>query len=34
MKAMQSKIKKIYREPTVKERKLGLKLMIWNRRKK
>ena len=34
MKAMQNKIKKIYREPTVKERKLGLKSMIWNRRNK
>ena len=31
---MQSEIKKIYREPTVKGRKLGLKSMIWNRRKK
>ena len=28
MKAMQSKIKKIYREPTVKERKPGLKAMV------
>ena len=25
---------KIYREPTVKGRKLGLKSMIWNERKK
>ena len=34
MKAMLSEIKKIYREPTVKGRKPGLKSMIWNRRKK
>ena len=33
VKAMQSEIK-IYREPTVKGRKPGLKSMIWNRRKK
>ena len=32
-KAMQSEIK-IYREPTMKGRKLGLKSMIWNKRKK
>ena len=34
VKAMKSEIKKTYREPTVKERKLGLKSMIWSRRKK
>ena len=33
VKAMQSEIR-IYREPTVKERKLGLKSRIWNKRKK
>ena len=33
MKAIQSKIK-IYREPTVKGRKLGLKSTIWIKRKK
>ena len=33
VKAMQSEIK-IYREPTVKGRKPGLKSMIWNRWKK
>ena len=33
VKAMKSEIK-IYREPTVKERKLGLKSMAWSRRKK
>ena len=33
VKAMQSEIK-IYREPTVKGRKLGLKSKIWSRRKK
>ena len=33
VKAMKSKIK-IHREPTVKGRKLGLKSMIWSRRKK
>ena len=33
VKAMQSEIK-IYREPTVKGRKLGLKSTIWSRRKK
>ena len=26
--------RKIYREPTVKGRKLGLKSMVWSRRKK
>ena len=34
MKAMQSEIKKIYREPTVKGRKLGLKSTVQSRRKK
>ena len=34
MKAIQSEMRKIYREPTVKGRKLGLKLMIWNEWKK
>ena len=33
VKARQSEIK-IYREPTVKGRKLGLKSTIWSRRKK
>ena len=33
VKAMQSEIK-IYREPTVKGRKLGLKSTFWTRRKK
>ena len=33
VKAMQSEIK-IYREPTVMRRKLGLKSMVWPRRKK
>ena len=33
-KATENKIKEIYREPTVKGRKLGLKSMIWNKRKK
>ena len=33
VKAIQSKIK-IYREPAVKARKLGLKSTIWSRRKK
>ena len=33
VKAMSSEIK-IYREPTVKGRKPGLKSMIWNKRKK
>ena len=34
VKAMQSEIKIIYREPTVKGRKPGLKSMIWTSRKK
>ena len=34
MKAMQSEIKQIYREQTVKGREPGLKAMIWNKRKK
>ena len=34
VKAMQSEIKIIYREPTVKGRKPGLKSMIWTRRRK
>ena len=34
VKAMKSEIKKIYRESTVKGRKMGLKSMIWCRRKK
>ena len=34
MKAMQNEIKQIYQKPTVKERKLELKSMIWTRRKK
>ena len=34
VKTIQSEIKKIYREPTVKGRKPGLKSMIWSRRKK
>ena len=33
-KPIQSEIKKIYREPTVKGRKLGFKSTIWNKRKK
>ena len=33
MKSMQSEIQ-IYKEPTLKGRKPGLKSMIWNRRKK
>ena len=33
VKAIHSEIK-IYREPTVKGRKLGLKSMVWSRRKK
>ena len=32
VKAMQSEIQ-IYKEPTLKGRKPGLKSMIWNRRK-
>ena len=31
MKAMKSEIKKMYREPTVKGRKLGLKSMVWKK---
>ena len=34
VKSMQSEIKKIYREPTVKGRKLGLKSTVQSRRKK
>ena len=34
VKAMQNKIKKKYREPTVKGRKPGLKSTVWTRRKK
>ena len=34
MKAMQSEIKEMYREPRVTGKKLGLKSMIWSRRKK
>ena len=34
LKAMKSEIKKMYREPKVKGRKLELRSMIWNRRKK
>ena len=34
MKAVKVKSRKIYREPKVKGRKLGIKSMIWNRRKK
>ena len=34
VKAIQSEIRKIYREPKVMGRKLGLKSMIWNKRKK
>ena len=34
MKAMLSEIKKMHREPTVMGRKLGLKSMVWTRRKK
>ena len=34
VKARQSEIKKMYREPTVTGRKLGLKSTIWSRRKK
>ena len=33
MKSMQSEIK-IYREPIVRRRKLGLQSMVWTRRKK
>ena len=34
VKAMKSEIKKNIQEPTVKRRKLGLKSVIWTRRKK
>ena len=34
VKGMLSEIRKIYREPDMKGRKVGLKLMIWSRRKK
>ena len=34
MKATQSEIKQNIRDPTVTGRKLGLKSMIWNKRKK
>ena len=34
MKDMKSEIRKMYREPTVTGRKLGLKSMVWSRRKK
>ena len=34
VKAMQNEKRKIYREPTVMGRKLGLKSKIWSRRKK
>ena len=34
VKARQSEIKKMYREPTVTGRKLGLKSTVWSRRKK
>ena len=34
LKTMQSEIKKIYKEPTAKGRKLGLKSTVWTRRKK
>ena len=34
MKATQSEIQGNIQEPTVKGRKLGLKSMIWNKRKK
>ena len=33
VKAMKNEMK-IYRDPTVKGRKLGFKLIIWNRKKK
>ena len=32
-KAMQSEIKEMYREPTVRGRKQGLKSTVWTRRK-
>ena len=34
VKAMQSEIKQLYREPRVKVRKLEIKSMVWSRRKK
>ena len=34
VKAMKSEIKEKYRDPTVTRRKLGLKSMVWTRRKK
>ena len=34
MKAMLRETKKVYREPIVMGRKLGLKSMVWTRRKK
>ena len=34
VKAMESEIRKMYREPTVKGRKPELKSMIWNKTKK
>ena len=34
MKATQSEISKIYRKPTMRRRKPGLKLMIWSKKKK
>ena len=34
MKAMLREKRKMYREPTVMRRKLGLKSMVWTRRKK
>ena len=34
VKAMKSEIKEKYRDPTVTRRKLGLKSMVWTKRKK
>ena len=34
VKAIQSEISKIYRKPTMRRRKPGLKLMIWSKKKK
>ena len=34
MKAMRSELKEMYREPIVMGRKLGLKSIVWTRRKK
>ena len=34
VKAMKSEIRKMYREPTLMGRKLGLKSRVWNRREK